>query len=197
MKYSALLFSSQKTFCYPLFFLLWSMSCRPKENKMVLPDLRPNFSAILHQRDSTLSLDSFYFVSIDTMNTRKALTHQRYAFLHILERINGQLDSVNKGNQPLSTSELETKNYLQGEKAYVGKEIDSFNLLIAHADSTAPVGYRALYKVTVTKKGEFTISDTVPYSITLNMQVSDWDRNIEKNIDSLAVGKQGRSALGK
>jgi len=185
---------------FPFWLLLFSIGCKPKENKILLPDLRPNFLALLNQRDSTLTLDSFYFISIDTMNAKKALTHQRFAFLHIMERINGQLDSIQKRDslqKVISANDLETVDYLQDEKKYVGKEIDSFSFLIANADSTAPVGFRALYKVTVSKKNQFTISDTIPYSITLNMQVSDWDRNIEKNIDSLAIGKQGRPRVAK
>jgi len=190
----------KRNFVFPLLLLLFAMACKPKENKIILPDLRPNFLAVLNQRDSTLTLDSFYFIGIDTMNAKKALTHQRFAFLHIMERINGQLDTLKKRDslqKVPSANDLETVNYLQDEKAYVGKEIDSFSVLIAQADSVAPVGFRAFYKVTVSKKNKFTVSDTIHYSITLNMQVSDWDRNIEKNIDSLAIGKQGRPGAAK
>jgi hypothetical protein len=174
---------------------LFSVGCKSKENKILLPDLRPNFLELLHQRDSTLTLDSFYFVGIDTMNAKKALTHQRFAFLHIMEKIDGQLGRFSKvrdsmGSVP-SASELEMMEYLKGEKIYVGKEIDSFNDMIVHADTSAPIGYRAFYKVTVRKKNQFIVSDTIPYSITLEMMVSDWDRNIEKSIDSLAVGRPG------
>lgn len=189
------LFMMKMMIC-PILLVFFCMGCKPKENKIILPDLKPNFLELLNQRDTTLSLDSFYFIGIDTMNTKKALTHQRFAFLHIMERINGQLDrfshardSVHSG---LSASELETIEYLKGEQTYVRKEIDSFNNLIANADTTAAVGYRAFYKVTVSKKDKFVVSDTIPYSITLEMNVSDWDRNLEKNIDSLAIGKPGR-----
>lgn len=185
-----------KTIICPIGLILIMAGCTAKEKKIILPDLRPNFLQLLNQRDSTLSLDSFYFIGIDTMNAKKALTHQRFAFLHIMEKINGQLDRFSYAKEGIhsvpSASELGTIAYLQGEKTYVGKEIDSFNNLIAHADTIAPVGYRAVYKVTVSKKNKFIISDTIPYSITLEMKVSDWDRNIEKAIDSLAIGKQGR-----
>jgi len=181
----------------PILLLLFTMGCKPKGNKLILPDLRPNFLGLLNQRDSNLILDSFYFIAMDTMTAKKALTHQRFAFLHIMDRINGQLNrfstSRDSTHVPLSASELETIDFLKGEKKYVGKEIDSFNILIANADSTAPVGYRAFYKVTVDKKDKFIVSDTIPYSVTLEMKISDWDRNIEKNIDSLAIGKPGRS----
>lgn len=185
-----------KTIICPIWLILFLVGCKAEEKKIILPDLEPNFLELLNQRDSTLSLDSFYFIGIDTMNARKALTHQRFAFLHILEKINGQLDRFSNIKDSYhsvpSASDLETIAYLQGEKTYVGKEIDSFDNLIAHADTIAPVGYRAFYKVTVSKKNMFIVSDTIPYSITLGMKVSDWDRNIEKTIDSLAVGKPGR-----
>jgi hypothetical protein len=175
--------------------LFW-MACQPKEKGPALPDLRPNFLNLLNRRDSTLSLDSFYFVSIDTMNAKKAYTHQRFTFLHLMERINGQLDRLFKNGDSFhrvpSAADLERIETLKGEKVYVEKEIDSFNILIAAADSVSPVGYRALYKVTVSKKDKFVVSDTIPYSITLQGKISDWDRNVEKTIDSLAIGRTGR-----
>ena len=178
---------------FAIFFWTIGSACKQNEEKISLPDLKPNFSYLLNQRDSTLSLDSFYFVRTDTMNEKKALTHQRFSFYNILEKINGQLEWISTKRDSFrkapSASDLETLEYLNGEKVFVSKEIDSLNGLIAQADSVSPVGYRAFYKVTVSKKDKFVISDTVPYSISLKMKVSDWDRNLEKTIDSLAVGK--------
>jgi hypothetical protein len=175
-----------------LFSIIWS-GCKPAENKLLLPDMRPQFSNLLYKRDTTLSLDSFYFIKTDTMNERKALIHQRFSFFHIMEDINGQLARMSIGRDSFhrapSANDLETIAYLNEEKTYVGREIDSLNRLIAHADSTDPIGYRAFYKATVSKKDKFVVSDTIPYSISLKMKVSDWDRNIEKIIDSLAIGK--------
>ena len=65
----------------------------------------------------------------------------------------------------------------------------SLSRMIANAYSVTPVGYRAFYKVTVSKKEKIVVSDTIPYAISLKMKVSDWDRNLEKIIDSLAMGK--------
>jgi hypothetical protein len=177
-----------------LLLLMFWPGCKSRENKIVLPDLRPNFLQLLRQRDTLLILDSFYFIRIDTMNEKKALTHQRFAFLHIMENIDGQLEWMGrkKDSLPLSPSanDQQTTDYLHGEKAYVGKEIDSLTSLIEHADSVTPIGYRAFYKATVRKKDQFVVSDTVPYSISMQMNVSDWDRNLEKMIDALATGKQ-------
>jgi hypothetical protein len=187
----------RKNLFYPfLFLILWS-GCKSKENTILLPDLKPNFAGLLNRKDSTLSLDSFYFITLDTISEKKAMIYQRFSFLHIMERINGQLDLIAKTKDSFhsapSANDLATIEYLTGEKLYVGKQIDSFNILIANADSTTPTGYRALYKVTVSKKDKFVVSDTVPYSLTLKWIVSDWNRNLEKNIDSLALGKQGHS----
>ena len=178
---------------YAIFIcMIWS-GCKPEENKISIPNLRPNFLHLLNQRDSTLALDSFYFIKTDTMNEKKVLILQRFSFLHIMENINGQLEWMTNKRDSFhsapSATDLETIEYLNGEKAYVGKEIDSLSALIAHADSISPVGYRAFYKATVSKKDKFIVSDTVPYAISLKMKVSDWDRNIEKIIDSLAIGK--------
>jgi len=187
----------RKILKYPiLIFFIWS-ACKPPAKKIVLPDLRPHFSAMLNRRDTTLSLDSFYFIGFDTMNEKRAYIHQRFAFLHIMDRINTQLEMESKEKDSFhavpSADVLERLEYLKGEKSYVGKQIDSFNLLIANADSTTPVGYRAFYKVTVSKKDKFIVNDTIHYSITSKMIIGDWDRNLDKDIDSLAAGKQFHS----
>jgi hypothetical protein len=179
-----------------ILFLIICPGCKPAENKISLPDLRPNFSALLNRKDSTLSLDSFYFIRIDTINEKKALTHQRFSFLHIMENLNRQLEWMSNKRDSFhsvpSASDIQTIDYLNGEKAYVGREIDSLSALISDADSITPIGYRALYKATVRKKDIFVVSDTVPYAISLKMKVSDWDRNLEKITDSLAIGKPFR-----
>jgi hypothetical protein len=180
--------------------MIWP-ACKSGENKITLPDLRPNFLQLLHQRDTLLAVDSFYFISLDTMNEKKALIHQRFAFLHIMENIDGQLEWMNRKKDSLylspSANDVETIKYLNGEKVYVGKEIDSLTSLIEHADSVTPIGYRALYKTTVSKKNQFIVSDTVPYSISMQMNVSDWDRNVEKMIDVLATGKKFHAGGGR
>jgi hypothetical protein len=176
-----------------LCLIIWP-GCKSGENKIALPDLSPNFLQLLHQRDTMLVLDSFYFIRMDTMNDKKALTHQRFTFLHIMENIDGQLDWMSRKrdsfHQSPSANDLETIKYLNGEKAYVGKEIDSLTALMAHADSLTPIGYRAFYKATVSRKDHFIVSDTVTYSISMQMKISDWDRNLEKMIDALATGKK-------
>lgn len=159
---------------------------------MVIPDLKPNFLRLLNQRDSTLTLDSFYFIKTDTMNEKEALTHQRFPFFNILGNINVQLERMSKDShlKAPSSNEHETMEYLNNEKAYVEKEIDSLNKMIAVADPVTPIGYRAFYKATVSKTDKFVVSDTIAYAISLKMKVSDWDRNLEKVLDSLAVGKR-------
>ena len=135
-----------------VFSFIWP-GCKPEENKIRLPDLRPNFLQLLNRRDSTLMLDSFYFIRTDTMNEKEALIHQRFPFFNIMDKITGQLER--------KPNDLETIEYLKNEKAYVGKEIDSLNRLIAVADSVTPIGYRAFYKVTISKKDKFVVSDTL------------------------------------
>jgi hypothetical protein len=161
--------------------VIWT-SCKSADKKIILPDLRPDFQQLLTQKDPSLILDSFYFIRIDTMNEKEALIHQRFPFYNIMERLNGQLER--------KQMDSETTDYLENEEAYVRKEIDSLDRLITVADSITPIGYRAFYKTTISKKDKFVISDTVAYAISLKMTASDWDRNLEKNIDSLSVGKR-------
>jgi hypothetical protein len=178
-----------------ILFMFFGPGCKAPEKKITLPDLRPHFQDMLNSKDSTLNLDSFYFIRLDTMNEKSALIHQRFPFYNILERINGQLqkqDTVRLNGVP-SANTIQNIEYLNDEKTYVTKQIDSISRLIDVADSLTPIGYRAFYKVTIQKRNQFVVSDTIPYAISLKMTVSDWDRNLEKNIDSLSVGKHLRT----
>jgi hypothetical protein len=181
-------------FLYIIFLTGISAACKSKQDKLLLPDLRPNFLQLLNQKDSTLALDSFYFIRTDTMTEKKALIHQRFPFMSILEKINEQLERMSVGRDIFhsapSANDLETIEYLNGEKKYVIREIDSIGKLIVNADSISPIGYRAFYKVTVSRKDKFIVSDTILYAISLKMKISDWDRNLVKIIDSLAVGRR-------
>jgi hypothetical protein len=133
-----------------IIFLFMGPGCKTEENKITLPDLRPDFLQLLNRRDSTLMLDSFYFIRTDTMNEKEALIHQRFPFFNIMDKINVQLER--------KPDDFETIEYLNNEKAYVSKEIDSLNKLISVADSVTPIGYRAFYKATVRKKDKFVVS---------------------------------------
>ena len=180
---------------FGILFMFFGLACKAPEKKITLPDLRPHFQALLNRKDSTLTLDSFYFIRLDTMNERTALIHQRFPFYNILERINRQLqkqDTIRLNGIP-SADAIQNIEYLNEEKTYVTKQIDSISRLIGVADSLTPIGYQAFYKVTIQKKDQFVVSDTIPYAISLKMTVSDWDRNLEKNIDSLTVGKHWRT----
>jgi hypothetical protein len=184
---------------YPLLlFLFVGAACKSKKaTQPALPDMSPAFHAQLLKKDSTLSLDSFYFIRIDTFSKKKTLIHERFPLLHIMSRINEELAQVYQGiDTPRikpSGNTLEKIDYLNEEKAYVGKQIDSLNQLIPTADSITPVGYRLLYKVTVNKPNQFSVSDTISYSIDRNMRISDWDRNIDRDLDSLSIGHHIRT----
>ncbi len=166
--------------------------CKQNETAIILPDIKNSFTNQLLRKDSSLSVDSFYLVGIDTMTAKSSLLHQRFPFFHILERLNKQneavLNAVDHSVHKPTNDDAERLKTLEDEKKYVNTEIDSLNNLFANADSVKPVGYRAIYKVTVHKMDKFTISDTIAYSLSLKMELSDWDRNIEKDIDSLSVG---------
>lgn len=170
--------------------MLWA--CEQKQTSITLPNLKPSFSYQLLQKDSSLLIDSFYLVGIDTMTTKSSIVHQRFPYFHILEHLNKQIDSMQKlvdnEKNKLSYDDLQQLNTFEDEKKYVNTQIDSLNNLLSSADSLTPIGYRAIYKVTVRKMNKFSVSDTIAYSLSLKMELSDWDRNIEKAIDSLAIG---------
>jgi hypothetical protein len=174
-------------------YLVSIASCKQKQDSILLPEIKSSFNQKLLERDSSLLVDSFYLVGIDIMTGKSSLIHQRFPYFHILGRLNAQIDSIRKSTDHYvpgsSYKDSNQMKILEEEKRYVSSEIDSLNKLLISADSVKPVGYRAIYKVTVHKMDKFSVSDTIAYSLSLKLELSDWDRNIEKAIDSLAVGR--------
>jgi len=182
-------------FIYSFIASLILFSCKSKEAKpaFVMPDMQDYFSKRLHAADSTIQIDSFRLIRLDTLHEKWALTHQRYPYLHDFGKISAQLDSIQKQSKP-NTAEAnneatKTIQYLEEEKAYLKKEIDSINNLLAHADTANPIGYMVRYKSSFKKKDGTLITDTINFSFDAKLKMLEWDRNIEKAIDSLVAGK--------
>ncbi|HEX4851430.1 MAG TPA: hypothetical protein VFV08_11520 [Puia sp.] len=175
-----------------IFSAIISSGCKETKKPASVPDLQSTFKRQLQQKDSTLLLDSFYLAGIDTMTMRSSLIHQRFPYLHLLSRLELEADSIQKLD--VQYRDLDHQKQVEEERKYVADEIDSINHLLLSADSTNPVGYRVLYKVVVHKKDHFILSDTVSYSLSPQMEISDWDRNIEKDKDSLVLGKKVQRA---
>lgn len=179
-----------------IFASLILFSCKTKETKpaFAMPDLQAYFSKRLWAADSTITVDSFRMIRLDTLYEKWALTHQRYPYLRDYGKISFSLDSIQKQSKtnPGKTDE-ETKKaiqYLEEEKNYVKTEIDSINLLLAHADTTKPIGYMVRYKGSFKKKDGALITDTINFSFDTKLKMLEWDRNIEKAIDALIAGKE-------
>jgi hypothetical protein len=182
-------------FIYAFIVSLIVFSCKSKETKpaFVIPDMQDYFSKRLHAADSTIQIDSFRLIRLDTLYEKWALTHQRYPYLHDFGKISYQLDSIQKQSKPnTATANNETRKtiqYLEEEKTYLKTEIDSINNLLAHADTTKPIGYMVRYKSSFKKKDGNVIMDTINFSFDTKLKMLEWDRNIEKAIDSLVAGK--------
>ncbi len=182
-------------FTYASLVSLTLFSCKNKEQKpsFAIPDMKSYFSKRLSAADSTILIDSFRMIRLDTLYDKWALTHQRFPYLKDYGKISFTLDSMKKQIQPTSEEKSEeTKKeveYLEGEKNYLKTEIDSINNLLAHADTIKPIGYMVRYKGSFKKKSGTLITDTINFSFDTNLQMIEWDRNIEKAIDSLIVGK--------
>jgi hypothetical protein len=182
-------------FIYSFIASLILFSCKSKEAKpaFVMPDMQDYFSKRLHAADSTIQIDSFRLIRLDTLHEKWALTHQRYPYLHDFGKISAQLDSIQKQSKPnaakTNDETRKTIQYLEEEKTYLKKEIDSINNLLAHADTANPIGYMVRYKSSFKKKDGTLITDTINFSFDAKLKMLEWDRNIEKAIDSLVAGK--------
>jgi hypothetical protein len=181
-----------KYFCTSILFLIAFTGCRQSEKAVQIPDISAVFKSQLHKADSTLVVDSLYLIGMDTMTERTAILHTRFPYFHILSKLDGQIENLKRNIDStkgiLQADDLQKMEDLKDERKYVGWEIDSLNSLLARADSVKPVGYRVIYKLTVHKPDSFTISDTIAYALSTDMVLSDWNRNVEKAIDSISAG---------
>ncbi|HVU94862.1 MAG TPA: hypothetical protein VHE34_06535 [Puia sp.] len=188
-----------KNACLLFGFLLFGLAlgCKDKNptKRIILPDVRSSFARQLLSRDSTLILDSFELVGIDTLTQQSGLIHQRYPFLRTMRRLTRESDSMSKAvatqKIPLK-DDLDRITTLHDELAYLHHVLDSLNAALRTADSITPIGYRAVYKVSLHKPGEFSIADSIAYAIDRE-KLADWEGNVSKDIDSLAVGRHPRS----
>jgi hypothetical protein len=122
------------------------LSCRTKTNDFS-DQLRANFQSHLKKYDSSVVLDSFAIVRIDSMTRRRQLILDDTIYMKEFVRVKQQL--ANSIYEKRSDSE-----YYREEVNYMMTQIDSMTREISKADSTINIGVLAFCKIRISKDNQ-------------------------------------------
>jgi hypothetical protein len=139
------------------------LSCKSKHNNLS-DRVRANFISHVKKIDSTLVLDSFSVIAIDTVNRRTERIIDDTLYTREFNRVQAQLANATKGNKTDSIA------FYQGEVNYMQTQFDSLNREIAKADTTKKLGLLVTCKILL-KRNERNQEMIVYYFLDWNMKV--------------------------
>jgi hypothetical protein len=158
-----------------LFALL--LSCKSK-HKNLSDQVKANFTSHVKKIDSTLVLDSFSVIRVDTINRRMERIIDDTLYTMEFNRILTQLANAKKGKR---TDSIE---FYQSEVNYMQTQFDSLKREIAAADTTKKLGMVAVCRIRL-KRNNATQEMIVYYFLDWNMKV--WNpQMIDTAISSLS-----------
>jgi len=151
----------EQTLTIILFALL--LSCKSKHNN--LPDrVKANFISHVKNIDSTLVLDSFSVIRVDTINRRMERIIDDTLYMMEFSRVQTQLSNAIKGKR------ADSIEFYHGEVNYMQTQFDSLKREIAAADTTKKLGMVAVCRVRL-KKNNASQEMIVYYFLDWNMKV--------------------------
>jgi hypothetical protein len=139
--------------------------CRQSDlNEKISPSLRLIFSDHMSRIDSSLVLDSFRLIKLDTVFEKNGRSVDLFFYKRELNRVQNQLNGAIAGEK---TDSIPFYRY---EIDYMAREIDSLENLIAKSDTTHGLGFfaRCLYQI---RKGNLSGTDTVYYFFDNKMKI--------------------------
>ena len=155
------------------------LSCKPK-HRTLSDQVKANFITHVIKIDSTLVLDSFQVIRIDTVNRRMERMIDDTLYMMEFHRVETQLANALKGKR---TDSIE---FYQGEVNYMQTQFDSLKREIAKADTTKKLGLLVASKIQLTKNGR-SGEMIVYYFLDWNMKV--WNPEM---IDTVISGLSKR-----
>lgn len=124
-----------------------SFSCQSKHVSLS-DQLKTNLITHLEKIDSTVVLDSFHIVRIDTIDHRVERIIDDSIFMREFVRVQGQyVNALTKGERPDSIE------FYKGEVDYMVTQLDSLNREILKADTTKKLGLAVVCRTQVRKHG--------------------------------------------
>jgi hypothetical protein len=139
--------------------------CSCKSKPASLSDqLKTNFLTHLNKMDSSIVLDSFNVLRIDTLNQRLINSIEDTMYRIILARVKSQMESATKKNNADSMA------FYQSELDYMIPTSDSMRNLIPTSDTTKKYGIVAVCEVRVSKRN-IQKTDKMYYFLSRNMTI--------------------------
>ena len=138
-------------------------SCKSKPASLS-DQLKTNFLTHLNKMDSSIVLDSFSVIRIDSMNLRLIKNIEDTMYRIILARVKSQMENATKKNNTDSMA------FYQSELDYMIPTSDSMRNLIPTSDTTIKYGIMATCEVRVSKR-DIRKTDNMYYFLSRNMVI--------------------------
>ena len=119
-------------------------SCKTKPNSLA-EQLKTDFSSHLKKIDSTVVLDSFIVIRIDTITRRMERTIDDSIYMREFIRVKTQL------NNAINEAKKDSIGFYQEEVNYMLTQVDSLNKEISKADTTNKLGLVATCRIQIGK----------------------------------------------
>ena len=164
-------------FLFLVFLYTICISCKSKP--VPLSDqLKANFLTHLQKIDSTLVLDSFRILRIDTANERLFSWGEDTLYKIVLARVRSQMANatINKKTDSMA--------FYQYELDYMERRSDTLTQAISQSDTIRKYGILAICQVQVSK-GELKKTDKVYYFLDLNGTIRNGER-IDSSISQIS-----------
>jgi hypothetical protein len=130
-------------------------------------ELKLNFTKHLTKIDSSLNLDSFRLVNIDTMTEKGGTIWDDTIYNRERFRLQSQLSSAFKENK------RDSSLFYQEEINYISGQIDSLTKTISKADTTKKFGFiiTCFYQI---HKNDISVKDSVQYVLDTQMNIRNY-----------------------
>jgi hypothetical protein len=138
--------------------------CCTTKPKSLSDQLKTNFLSHLNKRDTSLVLDSFSIIRIDTMNQKLFSIIDDTIYRRVLARVQSQMASAVKKN------DIDSMAFYQDELDYMLPTSDSLTKVISISDTTKKYGLLVVCRVKVSK-GDKNIHDNIYYFLSRNMTI--------------------------
>ncbi len=162
-----------------IMFCILLFSCESKPPSLQ-DQLRGIFISRLKKSDSTVILDSFRIIRVDSIDQKHQRIIDDSIYLREFARVKGQL--IN------STIEKKTDSigFYQDEVNYMGTQLDSMNREISKSDSIRKIGLLAFCKIKLSKNNR-SQNLMLRYLLDLNMNI--WNTSMIDSSISRTVRK--------
>jgi hypothetical protein len=146
-----------------IMFYILLFSCESKSPSLS-DQLKTIFLSHLNKYDSTVVLDSFRVIRIDSIDQRHQRIIDDTIYLREFARVQGQL--INS----IIEKKTDSIGFYQDEVNYMGTQLDSMNKEISKADTTSKLGLLVICKIQLSKHNR-SQERILRYYLDMNMNI--------------------------